>query len=265
MLPVLGNDPAAYDAQHIRQVILDEAQKCSRSYLAMMRTALRGYLKFLIARGECKPWLDQAIPTFAHWRLSSLPRYLTDLEIEQLITACKTDTLYGIRDKAVLLLLARLGLRGGDIMSMRLSDIEWDQGTLRVSGKGHREVRLPLPQDAGDALLAYLDQVRPTTDSDRVFVRLSAPFVPFVRSCSISAIVQRGLEHAGILNPPSRGAHLLRHSAATSLLRAGASLQAVGAVLRHQSPNTTAHYAKVDVNMLSQIAQPWPGDDHAEI
>ncbi|MDD2811689.1 tyrosine-type recombinase/integrase [Rhodoferax sp.] len=265
MIPVLGNDPATYDAQGIRQVILDEAQKCSRSYLTMMRTALRGYLKFLIARGDCKPWLDQAVPTFAHWRLSSLPRYLTDLEIEQVITTCKTDTLYGIRDKAVLLLLARLGLRGGDIMSMRLSDIEWDQGTLRVSGKGHREVRLPLPQDAGDALFAYLDQARPTTHSDRVFVRLSAPFVPFVRSCGISAIVQRSLEHAGILNPPSWGANLLRHSAATSLLRAGASLEAVGSVLRHQSPNTTAHYAKVDVNMLSQIAQPWPGDEHAEI
>jgi site-specific recombinase XerD len=260
MLPALGEDPATYDAHRIRSVILDQAQNCSRSYLTMMRTALRGYLRFLITRGKCKPWLDQAVPVFAHWRLSSLPRYLTDSEIERVIQTCKTDTALGKRDKAILLLLARLGLRAGDILDMCIADIEWKQGTLRVSGKGHREVRLPLPQDAGDALIEYLDQGRPLADTNRVFVRLCAPFRPFVRSCAISAIVQRALERAGIENPPSKGANLMRHSAATSMLRSGASLESVGAVLRHQSPNTTAHYAKVDVQMLSAIAQPWAGD-----
>lgn len=260
MLPALGDDPATYDAHRIRSVILDQAQNCSRSYLTMMRTALRGYLRFLITRGKCKPWLDQAVPVFAHWRLSSLPRYLTDSEIERVIQTCKTDTAFGKRDKAILLLLARLGLRAGDILDMCIADIEWKQGTLRVSGKGHREVRLPLPQDAGDALIEYLDQGRPLADTNRVFVRLCAPFQPFVRSCAISAIVQRALERAGIENPPSKGANLMRHSAATSMLRSGASLESVGAVLRHQSPNTTAHYAKVDVQMLSAIAQPWAGD-----
>ena len=259
MMPTLGTEPADYNAQCIRQVILDEAQKCSRAYLAKMRTALRGYLRFLIARGECKPWLDQAVPVFAHWQLSSLPRYLTDSDIERVIAACETDTPHGIRDKAILLLLTRLGLRGGDILTMRLSDIEWAQGSLRVRGKGRREVRLPLPQDAGDALLSYFDQVRPLSDSDRVFLRLHAPFRPFAKSCTVSQIVQRALERAGIADAPSRGANLLRHSAATSLLRAGASLDSVGAVLRHQSPDTTAHYAKVDVQMLREIAQPWPG------
>ena len=237
MMPILGTDPAGYDAQRIRQVILDEAQHCSRSYLTMMRTALRGYLRFLIARGECKPWLDQAVPVFAHWQLSSLPRYLTDTDIERVIVACKTETPHGIRDKAILLLLARLGLRGGDILAMRLSDIEWKQASLRVRGKGRREVRLPLPQDAGDALLVYLDQVRPLAESDRVFLRLHAPFGPFARSSAVSLIVQRALERAGITNAPSRGANLLRH----------------------RSSNTTAHYAKVDVEMLREIAQPWPG------
>jgi site-specific recombinase XerD len=260
MLATLGTEPADYNAQRIRQVIVDEGQKCSRAYLTMMRTALRGYLRFLIARGECKPWLDQAVPVFAHWHLSSLPRYLTDSDIERVIAACETDTPHGVRDKAILLLLARLGLRGGDILTMCLNDIEWAQGSLRVRGKGRREVRLPLPQDAGDALLSYLDQVRPLSDSDRVFLRLHAPFRPFAKSCAVSLIVQRALERAGIPDAPSRGANLLRHSAATSLLRAGASLDAVGAVLRHQSPDTTAHYAKVDVQMLREIAQPWPGD-----
>lgn len=259
MMPALGTDPTNYNAQRIRQVIMDEAQQCSRAYLTMMRTALRGYLKFLIARGECTPWLDQAVPVFAHWQLSSLPRYLDDRAIDRLIAACATDAPSGIRDKAILLLLARLGLRGGDILSMRLGDIEWAQGTLRVRGKGRREVRLPLPQDAGDALLAYLDHARPIAGSDSVFLRLHAPFGPFARSGSISLIVQRALARAGITDAPSQGANLLRHSAATSLLRAGASLDSVGAVLRHQSPNTTAHYAKVDVVMLREIAQPWPG------
>ena len=259
MMPTLGTEPADYNAQCIRQVILDEAQKCSRAYLAKMRTALRGYLRFLIARGECKPWLDQAVPVFAHWQLSSLPRYLTDSDIERVIAACETDTPHGVRDKAILLLLARLGLRGGDILTMCLSDIEWAQGSLRVRGKGRREVRLPLPQDAGDALLSYLDQIRPLSESDRVFLRLHAPYRPFAKSCAVSLIVQRALARAGIADAPSRGTNLLRHSAATSLLRAGASLDAVGAVLRHQSPDTTAHYAKVDVQMLCEIAQPWPG------
>ena len=259
MMPTLGTEPADYNAQCIRQVILDEAQKCSRAYLTKMRTALRGYLRFLIARGECKPWLDQAVPVFAHWQLSSLPRYLSDSDIERVIAACETGTPHGIRDKAIILLLARLGLRGGDILTMRLCDIEWAQGSLRVRGKGRREVRLPLPQDAGDVLLTYIDQVRPFADSDRMFLRLQAPYRPFAKSCAVSQIVQRALERAGIADAPSRGANLLRHSAATSLLRAGASLDAVGAVLRHQSPDTTAHYAKVDVQMLREIAQPWPG------
>ena len=259
MMPTLGTEPADYNAQCIRQVILDEAQKCSRAYLTKMRTALRGYLRFLIARGECKPWLDQAVPVFAHWQLSSLPRYLSDSDIERVIAACETGTPHGIRDKAIILLLARLGLRGGDILNMCLSDIEWAQGSLRVRGKGRREVRLPLPQDAGDALLSYLDQVRPLSESDRLFLRLHAPYRPFAKSCAVSLIVQRALARAGIADAPSRGTNLLRHSAATSLLRAGASLDAVGAVLRHQSPDTTAHYAKVDVQMLREIAQPWPG------
>jgi integrase len=141
---------------------------------------------------------------------------------------------------------------------MRFGDIDWNEGTLRVKGKGRRETRLPLPQDAGDALLNYLRDCRPAVAGDEVFLRLWAPHRP-VRSVAVSAIVDRALVRAGITNAPSRGANLLRHSAATGMLRAGATLDAVGSVLRHRSPNTTAHYAKVDVLMLSKIAQPWLG------
>jgi site-specific recombinase XerD len=142
---------------------------------------------------------------------------------------------------------------------MRLVDVAWADGTIQVRGKGRREVRLPLPQDAGDALLEYLNRARPCVDEDRIFLRSSAPYRPLTGSSVVSSVVRLALGRAGITDAPSRGANLLRHSAATSMLRAGASLDAVGAVLRHRSVDTTAHYAKVDITMLQQIAQPWPG------
>ena len=260
LLPDLGNDPERYSAELIRRVIVAEAGRSSRPYLQTMTTALRGYLRFLAASGACRPRLDRAVPTVAHWRLSALPRYLAVADVERLIASCDLTKTRGIRDKAILLLLARLGLRGGDILNMRLDDVAWAEGTVRVCDKGRREVRLPLPQDVGDALLDYLEKVRPHVDEDRIFLRSSAPYRPFANSASISDVVRLALMRAGITDPPSRGANLLRHSAATGMLRGGATLDAIGSVLRHRSPDTTAHYAKVDVAMLLRIAQAWPGD-----
>ena len=181
-----------------------------------MTTALRGYLRFLAAHGVCRPWLDRAVPVIPQWRLSALPRYLPPADVERLIASCDLTKPHGIRDKAILLLLARLGLRAGDILGMRLDDIEWDEGTLRVRGKGRREVRLPLPQDAGDALLDYLERARPRVDDDRMFLRSSAPYRSFAGPCAISDVVRLALKRAGIADPPSRGTNLLRHSAATA-------------------------------------------------
>jgi site-specific recombinase XerD len=225
-----------------------------------MTTALRGYLRFLAAAGICPPGLEQAVPLVPQWRLSSLPRYLCAADVERLIASCDLDTVHGMRDRAILLLFARLGLRVGDVCGMQLDDIDWGTGTVLVSGKGRREVRLPLPQDAGDALLAYIDQARPIVPEERIFLRSCAPYRPFTNPSSISCVVSLALRRAGIKNPPSRGGNLLRHSAATAMLRGGATLQSVGAVLRHRSLDTTAHYAKVDLPMLQQIAQPWPGE-----
>ena len=225
-----------------------------------MTTALRGYLRFLAARGACCPWLDQAVPTIPQWRLSALPRYLPVADVERLIGSCDLTKPHGIRDRAILLLLARLGLRAGDIVGLRLDDIAWAEGTLRVRGKGRREIRLPLPQDAGDALLDYLERARPPVDDHRIFLRSSAPHRPLGSSSTVSSVVRLALIRAGISGAPSCGANLLRHSAATGMLRAGAALDAIGTVLRHRSADTTAHYAKVDVAMLRQVAQPWPGE-----
>ncbi|MET2832453.1 tyrosine-type recombinase/integrase [Mesorhizobium shangrilense] len=174
-------------------------------------------------------------------------------DVERVIESCDQLTRGRLRDRAILLLLARLGLRAGDVAGLRLSDVD-------LSGKARRQVRLPLPQDVGDALLAYIEQERPRVHQEAVFLGMVAPYRSFSRSSHVSTIVALALKRAGISNPPSTGASLLRHSAATSMLRSGATLEAVGTVLRHRSLDMTAHYAKVDIPMLEQIAQPWPGE-----
>jgi integrase/recombinase XerD len=258
MLPALGDNPAVYDAALVRRTLLRTVHKLSPGYAKTYVIALRAFLRFLAAQGRCSCHLDRSVPTIPEWRLSSLPRYLEADDVERVIASCDLSTLCGLRDRAILLLLARLGLRGGDITAMRLTDLDWHAGTVRVRGKGRREVCLPLPQDAGDALIDYLMKARPQADTDRLFLCVNAPVRPFAGSCSISDIVRFALQRAGIQDPPTKGAHLLRHSAATAMLRAGASLDQIATVLRHQSSDTTAYYAKVDVDLLRQIAQPWP-------
>ncbi len=259
LLPILGDDLTLYNAARIRQAIESKASHYKPATVKDFVIALRAYLRFLISQGLCRSGLEAAVPTYPQWKLSALPRYLAAEDIERVIASCDEDPRCGLRNRAILLLLARLGLRAGDIVNMCLEDIDWNEGTLRVLGKGRREVRLPLPQDAGDALLAYLEQARPPVAINRIFLCMSAPYRTFSSSVVVSDIVRSALARAGIANPPSRGANLLRHSAATSMLRAGATLDAVSAVLRHRSLDTTAHYAKVDIAMLRLIAQPWPG------
>jgi integrase len=154
-------------------------------------------------------------------------------------------------------MLVRLGLRSADVAQLRLSDINWNSGTLQVIGKGRYQVRLPLPQDVGDALLSYLGQRPANIDTDHVFVRNKAPYRPFASGDGVSSVVKHALQRAGI-EAPAKGAHLLRHTATTEMLRNGVPLEQAGLVLRHRSIDMTAYYAKVDVALLKQIAQPWP-------
>jgi site-specific recombinase XerD len=257
--PTLGADPAAYDAVTIRGIVLDQGPQRSRASIRMTVTVLRSYLRFLAAHGECRPELVHAVPPAPRWRLATLPRYASPDTIERIIASCDTATPVGIRDRAILLLLARLGLRAGDVWRLRLADIDWANALLCVHGKDRRPTRLPLPQDAGDAVLAYLERVRSSVREERVFLRIQAPFTPFTSSAEIAGIVARALARSGIEGVPT-GAHVFRHSLATAMLRAGANLESVGTVLRHRSPSTTAIYAKVDVSMLETVAQPWLGD-----
>lgn len=258
VLPVVWQEGAAFTAAELRALVLREARRSSRAQTRCITCALRAYLRFLASSGRCTPGLDQAIPTIPQWRLSSLPRYLPAGDVERIIDSCDTGTAHGLRDRAILLLLARLALRGGDIVRMRLDDIDWRASSLKVCGKARREDLLPLPQDVGDAVLAYLERARPRVGIERLFLCLQAPYRSLPNSGTVSAVVSAALHRAGISKPPSRGANLLRHSAATAMLRAGVSLEAVSRVLRHRSVDMTGHYAKVDIRMLTLVVQPWP-------
>jgi integrase/recombinase XerD len=258
-LGTLGEDPKRYTVPAMRTYVIERLSDVGRREARDAVTAIRAFLRFLVAEGRVDSRIPHSVPTVPQWRLSTLPRYLEVPEVERVVKSCDLTTGHGLRDHAVLLLLARLGLRAGDIVTMTVADIDWRDGTLRVRGKGRREVRLPLPQDVGDAVLAYLERGRPMASSDRLFLTVFAPTRPFATSATVSDIVRFALKRAGIQNPPSRGAHLLRHSAATAMLRSGGSLETVAMILRHRSPDMTAYYAKVDVAMLQLMAQPWPG------
>ena len=205
MLPGLGSNPTKYDAALVRQVLLKEVKQLTLAYAKTYVTALRAFLRFLAVHGRCRHHLDRAVPTLPEWRLSALPRYLEPDDIDRMIASCDLDKPFGVRDRAILFLLVRLGLRAGDIMTMRLGDIDWEEGTVRVLGKGRKEVCLPLAQDAGEALIEYLDKVRPTADTDRVFLCINAPVRPLGNSSSVSSIVRLALQRAGIKNAPSKG------------------------------------------------------------
>jgi site-specific recombinase XerD len=195
----------------------------------------------------------------AHWRLSSLPRYLQPGDVERVIESCDRTTSVGCRDRAMLLLLARMGLRAGDVARLRLDDVDWENAWIQVSGKSRRQTQLPLTQEVGDALIAYLKNGRPhSIISDALFVRHRAPFHPFRTHGAVSTVVTRAMHRAGVACPSRGAAHLFRHSAATSMLRHGTSLQDIGVILRHRFVQTTAIDAKVDVTTLQTIAQPWP-------
>ena len=258
-LPTLGPNPARYAAAAVRSIAIEQEPSRSRSSVRMTVTVLRSFLRFAASTRACPAALAEAVPPAVRRRLATLPRYAAPPTIEAIIASCNGTTPVEVRDRAIILLLARLGLRAADVWRLRLEDIDWRNGRLRLHGKQRRSVAMPLPQDVGDALLAYIDGSRPVVAERRVFLRAQAPFTPFRSAYEIAGIVARVLKRGGFTDVPT-GAHMFRHSLATGLLRAGSTLDAIGAVLRHRSPESTAIYAKVDLAMLLEVAQPWPAD-----
>jgi site-specific recombinase XerD len=253
----LGEDPTDWGPADVRSYFMDRASKCRRGSVEKLTTSLRAFLRYLAVEGGCQAGLADVVPGYARWRLADLPRYLAADQVNRLIAACDGEGVARRRNRAIVLLLARLGLRAGDVAQLRLADIEWETGSLRVSGKSRYEVRLPLPQDVGDAIAAYLACRPSICPSDHVFLRNIAPFRPFRKGDGISSVVKSLMQRAGIV-APVKGAHVLRHTAATEMLRHGVPLEKIGLVLRHRGIDTTAYYAKADVTLLKQIAQPWP-------
>ena len=263
LLPALGDDPGAYDAARVRNTILNRLETASRGQVAGEASAFRMYLRFLGSNGLCRPELVHAVPTIPGCRGECLPRHVGRDDIERMIATCDVTTPIGVRDRAALLLLARLALRAGDVSGLHLDDIDWDRAVIRVSGKSRRAAELPLLQDVGDALRDYIMEARPHTDEKRVFLRCMAPYRPLARTSIGTCIIGRAIERSGIRGVGPTSSHLFRRSAATSLLRDGAPLEAIGALLRHSSPDTTAIYARVDVRMLRELVQPWPFEGEA--
>ena len=223
-----------------------------------MTTALRAFFRYLRLWGEIDANLAEFIPRIADWRLSELPKSLEGNEVERLLSSCNRSNKVGQRDYTILLVLARLGLRAGEVAKMTLDDIDWEAGEIIIQGKGPRKDRVPLPWDVGEALVTYLQHGRPACSTRRIFIRAKAPHRGFSSSVAVCNVVERALLRAK-LQPPRKGAHLLRHSLATNMLRKGTSLSEIGEILRHASITTTEIYTKVDIAGLRTLAQPWPG------
>lgn len=218
-------------------------------------TALRSLLRFLHVQGLIPAPLVGAVPGVAGWRLASLPKSLPPAHVDALLAAHDVGTRVGVRDHAVLVTLARLGLRGGEVAAIGLADVEWRAGQLVVRGKNARVERLPLPAEVGQAMADYVTGGRPGCDCAALFVTARAPFRPLTPG-AVRAIMGRACARAGL---PRAGAHRLRHTLASDLLRAGAPLAEIGQVLRHRSQLSTTIYAKVDYATLRTLARPWPG------
>ena len=245
-------------APDVTRFVMRHARQLSPVRSGLMVTALRSFFRYLRHRGEIATDLAGCVPTVPNWSLSTLPRFLPSAMVERVLECCDRKTSVGRRNHAILLLLARLGVRAGEVVGLSLDDLDWSTGQITIRGKGGKSAQLPLAADVGAALAAYLRHDRPRSATRSVFLRHRAPLVGLGNSSTISSLVRRAIKHAGVESAHT-GAHVLRHSLATSLLRQGGSLDEIGELPRHQSPNTTAIYAKVDVIALHTLALPWPG------
>ena len=250
-------DFAKLRATDITGFVQRHAHDHSPSRSGVMVAALRAFLRHLRYQGDITTDLAACVPTVANWSYATVPKFLKLGQVDKVLKHCDRRHATERRDYAILLLLARLGLRAGEVVALRLDDLDWKEGNLTLRGKGGREAKLPLPEEVGEAIADYLQNGRPHCVSRCLFIRQRAPRVGLTNS-AISILVMRALVRARV-DSPRKGAHLFRHTLATEMLRQGASLTEIGELLRHQHPSTTMIYAKVDLPSLRRLAQAWPG------
>jgi site-specific recombinase XerD len=245
-------------ASDVARFVQRQASRLHRKRAKLLTSALRSFLQYVRYRGKTKLDLAAAVPAVTDWSMSSIPRGIAPEQVQQLLASIDRRTAMGRRDYAILLLLARLGLRSGEVAALDLDNIDWKVGQLSVSGKSGQRSELPLSAELGEAIAAYLRRGRPQSTSRRVFLRAKAPIRGFRGASGVGSIVRHCLQRAG-LDAPTYGAHQFRHGLATQMLRQGASLDEIGEVLGHHNPQTTTIYTKVDLDALRELALPWPG------
>ena len=249
---------AALKPIEVTRFIQRQAAELSSGRANLLVAALRSFFRYLRHRGDIETDLAGCVPSVASWSLSALPKALPRGSVERILKSCNRSTSQGRRDYAILVLLARLGLRSCEIRRLNLEDIDWEHGEITIRGKGGRWSKLPLLADAGRAIAGYLKRDRPRCSTRSLFVTQRAPLGRLRTQCAVYKAVERCIAKAGI-DPSHRGAHRFRHTLATTMLDRGASLGEIGEVLRHRSANTTRIYAKVDLRALRKLALPWPG------
>ena len=251
--------PEQFDAPTVYTFVLDRIRGRSSEYARLLGSALRSFLRFLNVRGKTSVDLSCAVPAVRRWRQATVPSFLSPEQVERVLSTTDRAIPCGRRDYAVLLLLARLGLRASEVVGMELDDIRWRTAEMIIRGKGGVLDRLPLLSEIGEALASYLHKDRGNSDSRRVFLRMWAPRVGLRGPASVGHIARRALARAGIYRTGRGAAHLFRHSLATRMIRHGASIAEIAEILRHRSQGTTEIYAKVAFETLRGVARRWPG------
>lgn len=253
------DDFAGLGQTNIIGFIERHAQDQSPDSAKSMCWTLRAFLRYLRYEDRIPVDLAGCVPRVRRWRYASLPTYLSARQVQQVLDGCDRQTVLGRRDYAILIMLARLGLRANEIATLTLDDVDWRSGELRIHGKGRQRTQMPLPPDVGAAIAAYLRNGRPRSDSRHLFLRGIVPYTGFASSSAVSVVAKIALKRAGIDGFAHMGAHLFRHSLATELLRSGATLTEIGQLLRHRDHDTTRIYAKVDIDALRGLSLSWPG------
>jgi site-specific recombinase XerD len=251
-------DPSKWTAADVLTFIRQHARVRRPAHLQSLCTGLRSFFRYLRFRGKTSRDLASSVPRIARWRLATLPKALSPEQLGRVLAHCDRYSILGRRNYAILLLLARLGLRAHEVRSLTLDDIDWRSGHIMIRSKNRELEQLPLPVDVGKALAAYLAHGRPPSTSRAVFVRATPPHVEFRNSGAITTIAAKTIR-AAAADAPARGAHVFRHTLATQMLRQGASLRQIGQLLRHRDEDTTRIYAKVDLTRLRTLTSPWPG------